>query len=895
MEPKNTQKAALASLLSLSVFLGACGLIGEKEAPAPTARLESQASSCKLPSAQELIEPKGDPKEFLLSATDCVQAEIDRAFKQVRGENPEELTLDELKSLKRQGLVELPISSVSEWNALEGGLRFFHSEGRAALKRSDLEKALLWVRTHVRLYADSIEMSRKKGDLDELPEDYFPRLYDAVEGLGDLLSGNGRTSLAQAREILTALKDTSGTGAPTTEQLRRLESVWVLKQAFFESADDFRSKDLGQLLRICARAAREAPLTLRWLIQGGSPATIPIELPQEWARVTHHFRDYFLQGSFVSIDRDQLRWALRGLDPQSTNADLADDLVRISQRLSPRKERSSGFHPAFLDSLLATFPSLAQSIIDAATGFPRCRTAYDGESEKDPHCIVTLKHALSHRTLKRIAVKGPNRIQSFGGNPYDVPTVPRGQGILYWEDAIGRLFERNLIGALFAAFDRDRDGKIKLEARSSAESKEALDLAYTFLRFASVEKPKIKKPGDAEEVSLPSQVTMKPSALSGILGIVGDRWMPDGNSDGSLDADEFFSIIKINGLIQDDASKAGFGSGAEHYKLDREGSVYDQLGGPIFSRTDLIKKFRQGLAWYQPFMNPVLKKMNSQRLESLFHALISAPDPAAEPITVYKNWERDPKPIELRQWVQSDATLAPVALVTLIDRLMFRCDLNDDSRLTWRELDCATSLIVSASHQVVSSGLIELDPIVNDGSQLFLKFLTQPGIPQSIAKLVIANGSISKLNLGNGVLDQIQSSYSASWNSLASMVGAPLGATPATRAAWAIEAQKRYGRCDSNHDQKLSGRELDCLASAVIGELEKTLRQLEVPIPTESLESFIREAKLSDVVKTGIILASNPEQTDQLLSELSSSPESLLLLTEEIIRRGKPLCEEPGC
>jgi hypothetical protein len=82
----------------------------------------------------------------------------------------------------------------------------------------------------------------------------------------------------------------------------------------------------------------------------------------------------------------------------------------------------------------------------------------------------------------------------------------------------------------------------------------------------------------------------------------------------------------------------------------------------------------------------------------------------------------------------------------MLDRLMIRCDSNEDEKLSWQELDCATPLLLELSIQVVNSGLLQLDPVLYDSLRLLLPQLQKPGIPTILAKLLLVNGHLKQLD-----------------------------------------------------------------------------------------------------------------------------------------------------
>src|SRR5262249_39942726 len=135
-----------------------------------------------------------------------------------------------------------------------------------------------------------------------------------------------------------------------------------------------------------------------------------------------------------------------------------------------------------------------------------------------------------------------------------------------------------------------------------------------------------------------------------------------------------------------------------------------------------------------PHSSPPLPRDAEHRpLTSLFHALMGT---TCNSIAVYEYAQNGdqtlPRPKELTNYLRADAAVAPVAVLSLIDRLMVRCDANEDRLLDWKELDCAMPLLIEAGRRTLASRLIELDPLVQSGSELALQVLSVPGLPGTL-------------------------------------------------------------------------------------------------------------------------------------------------------------------
>ncbi len=452
---------------------------------------------------------------------------------------------------------------------------------------------------------------------------------------------------------------------------------------------------------------------------------------------------------------------------------------------------------------------------------------------------------------------------------------------------MGRILERGLMGSIFKAFDYNKDGTIPFLEGSSKELAESLDLATTFLRFTSLD----HKP-EEEDSPLAYPVFVKPESMYRSMGLVGDRWMPDGNHDGVLNSDEFFSIVKIYREIQDLGRRY---PNVTIYQEDPHLPYWESPGGPIFSRKQYIQNIAAVLSFPLPHLYRDLLSLKDPIRDSLLHALTPVP---SEPIQVYQ-YAGSP-PIVLKQYLRTEAGLAPAAIVTLLDRLMVVCDTDEDNSLSWRELDCALPLLLDGSIETLTSELVELDPGIHDGVRFILIFLGMKGLPHAMAKLIAINGGWRNFYLDPADLQAIISKLSISWRSLAYFIGAPPDATPSQQSFWVAEAMSRYGHCDTNTDGKIQDTEVNCVTNRVLEQIQELLSDLGHSFAGESVTHEISQwLKNSPLVQMGILFSINDQQQlgDALESEqvLRSSPEKILRVIEESIRRRRPLCLQPDC
>ncbi|MCM2324030.1 MAG: hypothetical protein NDJ90_12290 [Oligoflexia bacterium] len=870
------------ALTTLLLALSACGLVSEKEAPAPVARLaQPAAAECALPALEELEKP-----DKLLGGVDCLERQLESAFERVRGKSYGELSLAELQTLQREGLLKVKLSE-NEWQAVGGALSLFHPEGEQRLSRKTALALLSWVRTHG---PRALEYTRIKLEAWTWPQ--FNDVLSMLEELTALISLEGRFSLRQAKALASSIDSRADPA--------QLEAIWRLKGLLFETSEsrrwdsDFEARSLRKLLKIAIESARAAPLTFQWALTDLHPAHFPKGIETEWRAALSQVREYFSSPELHSYSTDQLRFAFSSLSSTDDGTTgLLPDVVRVAEKLSG--EPRAGLRVAPLLPLLDDVDELAK-------GFREAASAFDCMSKPSDECEVSarqvLRGPLENTLMSRIALKG--RLSYPRVYDAERPEIRPLDGTLSWQETMVRLLERAAITRIFDAFDSNRDGRIPFATgTSSKEAQEAMDLAFTFLRFISADAT--RKDREGHEIPA-APILVKPGSLYGLIGLIGDEWLPDGNTDGALNAEEFYGVLKVYEDIQDRKRWATPWWGTvKRYKSDPNVSVYKLPGEPYFSRREFIENFHMGLT-YEPFSYPILTSLAPQTRESLLHALLGVSE---EPIEVYEDLydpTRPPTKVTLTQYADSESSLAPVALLSMLERLLMKCDLDEDSRFNWLELDCAMPLLLKASHLVVTSELVELDPGVHDGSRMLLEFLNSSGLPRSVAKLIAINGSFRTFELPRGLSDWLNGSAHADWDQLATFIGAPadLPAGSPGKKLWIAEAMSRYGHCDVNEDGRLQGSELDCFVGSVLDQTQAFLERLAPDHFTSGAgRAFLQHVRESRVVSLAIKLATQDQKLiDRELGSVptfSSTPVKILQVIEEAIRRGKPLCKLPSC
>lgn len=882
--------------ICLILVLCGCGLLGEKEPPTATLKADTSLGSCNFPSKDDLTEPGRASVERLRAAIDCAAQKVDQAFDKVQGATPGELTVAELRTLHRQKILDLPSELGDYWDDIGQVLPLFHPANRPALHRTHIKEILAWAWKHAPKVVRAQKIDYRNKDLDWLVVD---ETIQSIDELLELLSSRFSLSFSQARATLAKIRD-KHPRTVSEDALSTLEAAWILKSLILEDKNgagiysDLRSDGAIQVIRLGLESFRQSRETFHWGAREALPHAIPTALPQEWGKIATIWKRYFDEGSFAPIESQRLDWALKQLNPRSTLSQLAGDIVRVTQRLSPRDRVYGGLHPVGIAPLLDEAARVAADLVAIREAFPACETAYQ--------CRLPLRVASAHPILSKVAFKGGVNYWMYSDDSKPVPEK-RLDYPLQWEQTAVRLVHRRLFHRVFQAFDRNHDGLIPLEGQKMEELEETFDLAYTFLRFIAVENRKPQKEGEKEE-QLPQLVVVKPGPLYKVLGLIGDRWMPDGNRDKALDAEEFFSVLKVYEDIQERARSASYSLGsAKRYLRLKDWTPYFSYADTVFSRHEYIRALGRSLGRVFPSLREELKSVPSLTHESLYHALIGLPNrdsievreqgpPSASETDAIKT---------LHHYVSDSDSLGPAAIFNVLDRLMVLCDRNEDDKLDWRELDCAVPLVLDGAFQTVNSSLIELDPGTFDGARVMLSFLQMPGMPLTLAKLIVANGSIKDFRLEKEmgeIANWADTDMIATFDDLARFVGAPLEATPAAFAAWRLEARRRFGGCDkAPQDGKIQGKEeVSCLALEVLKRVAMTAAKVFGGELTPVAEAQLKELEASQIVRLGVALATQaPGVLDPIFQtyKLTAAPRKILFILEEIIRRGRPLGEIP--
>lgn len=888
-------------ILPLFLILSGCGLLHEKEGQPPTLRAENPSEKCELPATRTLIDRKVVTKSLLQQSINCVEKKVNNAFDKLRGEKPNELSVDELRSIQERGVADLGMDSPIKWEIAKELLPLVHPEGRPALTKSTLDFLVKWARDNTDIYLRLLESEDKSND--QFDWAFQKDVYRRIEDLIKIISPRFRMSLTQAKNLAGNLYDYAVSLnvnltdlPPRSEVLTKLEGFWVLKSFVLEDTysmgvwADLSGKSLRKFFDLLFKMIYSADLSIQWALDDTRPGKIPANLPLEWDTLGHHVEEYISQNQFAGIDSYLLSWAIEKVSPSSNLPGFVPDLIKVADRLTDKWEKKDGLHPISLRKFLRQAKNIAQDYIAVGPSF-------GSECSSGWNCSIIARDALKDPILKHVALKSNFHAYTFSTDPASTPK--RLDYKIAWYQVANNLIYRSLITTIFQAFDSTGAGKIPLDSKYEDELKDTFELAYTFLRFASLGTKKFN-PETQKEEPVPNYIMVKPDKLSKVIGLVGDRWMLDGDNDGFLNAEEFYSVTQVYEDIQARANWAFSGNSSKSYLryLPPPTSYYPPDSIPrLRPRKEFIQS-SVGSYNFNVHIYTLLKELEPKRRDSFFHALIGVP--SHKEIEVYEHTgTKEYTKVKIQNFVESDATVPPTAMLIILERLMHKCDVNENNELDWVELDCATPLILEAAYETVSSGLINLDPGVNDGSKLLLSFLRMKGIPLSLAKLILINGGIKEFTLDKQypqIVEWANTQLTVTWDMLAVFLAAqtsPL--TPELLKFWKHEAIKRYGSCDISKDEKLQGKaELDCFVDVVMDQMTKSLSDLfKNGIPKNALEKLFSDQK-AEVVKLALKLATQAEpQLNEMFSKIpmSSSPKKIVLTLEEVIRRSIPLSE----
>ncbi len=973
----------LLTVAALALQSAGCSLFREKELDGKEVKrdeTEISAQNC------DVIPPNGFDEHnagvVLPRSLDCLQKIVDEAFNSVRGQTENEISVREVEALHRRGVVDLGIEESDQWRALEGVISLLDPAGRPVIQKKRIDGLIQILREYAGLYARNAE--KLLNSPSEVPDSERLLLVQLTDRFAAFFDGQGKVSSEQIQEIISYLAKKATEAAaeknetplfswPMGREREWAAAVFTLKDLLISNDSGravLEAKGLARLFRLASRVAAEMSLSAEWLKNSGNPLVMPgAEMRGEWERVGKIVQSYFNDHRFQTLSADQFRWAAATLMPDSGIGDSLNDVVRLTQRLTPAEKRKNGIHAIGIAPLFDVLPLIYDDLKDATRAFGHCPLPEQLRERKRENdrllkerrydemfamgCEITLRDALRGPSpqLRSVALKGNlnwpdmRQVSRDGSNNTDSP-VRRLDATFNWDSVTERMIQRRIIGRVFNAFDRDGDGRILIPARPDDEKREILDLSFALLRLISSQEEG-RDPSDPFggqlEARTRSHVPVKPAALASVVGLIGDRWSSDGDQDGQLNADEFFTIVSTYMAIQSAADQV-----ASSLKSDLKTLRTPHQNDPrwfisetdwryfpdpitralfdadwstdwVYRRSRLIGALSErGYEYSLPAIQDDLRAIPPEQRLSLFHALIGSPE---QPASLYRsnavfNFNIDTSgptsstlvgtlsegPVLLRQYSKVGDVLAPTALLVLLDRMMMLCDRDEDGALSWSELSCATPLVVGAGRGVVTSELVNLDPGVHDGSQILLQFLSQPGFPQRLAKVLLMNGSVREQRLTMAELASATEGAKIGWPQIAKLIGMPEGATPAQANLWATEARSRYQRCDANANDRIDGEgEQKCLTDSL---LKQTLELLKQLVRQEGISESVAHGLLDqfvqvDLIRIAFIFATlDDSEMDRIFERnpnLRSSTAKILQVLEDAIRRSKKICLDQDC
>ncbi len=904
----------MRSVLGLILFVAVagCSLVGEKGPGPKIVDNEPKIGGCDFPARDSFVPLRNASRGTLYQTLDCTKEKLDSAFAQIKGKRPGEISVSELRTLYNAGLLKLDSLAQYEtdasWEWLGELIATLHPDGRPAISQQAAHRILEILRGQVPLFRDWMETETDGRDF---PQDRIIELIDrtlpAVQSLFDLLSPNWSLSLGRMRELISGseplLRKFPGLDEIQIRDVNeKVEAVWILKS--FLLADplgqgvrsDLRLDEIQRFLRTSLQIASQLPATKRWGLSHLNLGKIPADLPTEWGTAMRGLEQYFLDGQFTSIDSEILAWALKRLNVKGISADLASDLVRLSQRLYPFGQR--GLHPRSLIPLLNQAQPLATKLIAAASDFPAdCEPGFN-------RCLVTLRTALKSPTLKRIALKGqPN----YWRNEYaKLPLERPLDGLLDFFDVTGRLAKQLMVEKIFATFDADGMGKLPLKGVYQEDLKSTLDLTYTFLRFLSAGSTSSRPSTDRlkQEEAVPEIMTLKPSSLYGLMGLLGDRWMPDGNRDNALDAHELFSVVQFYEEHAVTASRLAYS-----YRLQVPRYIPTVLvenpnemwrlhdsSNALVDRTRFVRSLYPEFLAQEKAHHLFFSKVTTETMESLFHGLVSTTPRRPVKVYAYSSGSSAPQESLLENYVSVSEAQAPAAVLVAMQKLDLACDKHEDMKFDWRELDCVTPLLLEASLNIVTSAMVEMEPGVYDLSRVLLSFLQRPGIPLSLAKFVLVSGSFIKpfKSLLNDLDQWLKPKAFLDWTTLGAWVQ-----SMQKKGELTVEELNQLGKdnfliCDveAQDGELKGGKEMDCATKLAVSQLTDSASTLfGNEAPKGAIEKFLILVQ-TEVMRVAIEFGlQRPEVIAEFLagSPLYSSKAKILGILEELLRRGQPL------
>ncbi|MBL7714290.1 MAG: hypothetical protein JNL01_02415, partial [Bdellovibrionales bacterium] len=500
--------------------------------------------------------------------------------------------------------------------------------------------------------------------------------------------------------------------------------IWSLRLLLLADPDNsgdegtVRGSAIKELLNLAIQIAKDGRNLVQWLERDEPPSNLRDLHKTEARTVSNRIRKYFKSAPFSSISSTLLHLSLERLMPGTGIGELAPDLVRLTQRLGKDEPPKSGLHPFGLLALTDQFPKLVSDVILAAGTFQSC-----------PHitnCARPLRNLMENGFLSRVVLKTP--LEASYWDPAEKKMKKRhsrGEISIQFRSIIETLAVRRILHRIFATLDLDGNGLIKYTETSVKSAQEGFDFAYTFLRFATALSGGVddsegstqaqKKPKNEQRVVIP--LTMKPSAIYNVAGIIGDQWLPDGDGDGQLNADEFYSVLSTY-LEVERLSKKLVTFAAESVKQDRPKlyQIAQEAGGelsqnatrPLFCRTDFAKTMHWGFEHELPWVYEAFEELSVERRNELGHGLAPKTDFALNVVEV-EGGVVGKEVKTLYQYADYESAMGTASLGLLLDRLWLTCDADESLNLdTRQEIDCARVRLAMITRAILDTNLMDV-------------------------------------------------------------------------------------------------------------------------------------------------------------------------------------------
>lgn len=888
----------IVSLLSSLVvtLLAGCGFVGEDAADVAPVLAPDYAAPCRLPDWETVD---------LDTATDadidgwlaCGIRQIESLEPQVRGRSAGELSVGELRSLNNHGLIGFAMNEEPLWGALKLGVGILHPEGRAAIRWDTLKGLLRFGQRQRDIVTRTLRM---RGEFDV--EQLFDWLAVSEEAIG-FISDKWTLPIAEVRALATDLSRSSlGTRFKFKEDSVRkyLEPLWLLKSQMLDDPggegiwSTVKGSSIKKAALTISHALASRQKTVRWCWAGMRPNLYTAAIEEEMRGIILHAIHYFEDNQFATLDTQLLQWAIRRLDPKGTSYTLVPDVVRILQRLYPSANgETSGFWiPQIIPLLrgLQEVPTQMRRISDADWDV----SFGHGQHLVRRHQARKLAELGDFANVILATPVGTWSKSPTGFNQWTRHWGHPDEDLLDWRDILRTLVVRQMIRQVFSTFDRNSDGKI-LYSGNEEETGEAMDLAYTILRVISSPAEPRRNAKAAEEL-VPEWLPVKPGTLSGLLGLLGDRWYAQGNQNGLLETDELtLSLLTYEGVqqVRADVSAPGFVQPQDLIAQQTGTSFF--VDRTVYRRPEMVRGGLRFVEFEYPYLDAQIAKLPNDIGVKFFDALIAKPK--RSPVRALSTKDFSKLETIVNPAYQSE--FLPVSAVMVgLNQLLLACDTKGaanggDGLWDWDEMDCALPLAVDAALQIVTSSMLDLAPGVNDGTRVVLAFLNKPGPGLTVLKLLASQGGYRGID-AEALFKQagawVDTSVVMDKTSLGRFLQRTEGMVVDDIADWESEATTRYGACDENSDAKFAEKELDCMVEQTV---TYWLGKFMPPL-------FARMAviKLSDT-EEGKIVKLALKATAAVLGEatpgelpnfpVSSEPSKLMSLMAEVLQRSEPL------